>query len=188
MKPSGRVKSMGYGGRRPGFKSWLYYWLVVESWASYQVIWSLVFLTCNMVVTSTSESLYKLNKIMSAAKLLQSCPTLCDPIDGSPPGSPVPGILQARILEWVAISFSNAWKWKVKVKSLSRVRLLETPWTAAYQVPPSIGFSRWEYWSGMPLPSPKIISTKYLLALCPVVQFSSVQLLSRVQLFATHEP
>ena len=71
----------------------------------------------------------------AAAKLLQSCPTLCDPIDGSPPGSPVPGILQARTLEWVAISFSNAWKWKVKVKSLSRVRLFMTPWTAAYQAP-----------------------------------------------------
>ena len=73
----------------------------------------------------------------AAAKSLQSCPTLCDPIDGSPPGSPVPGILQARTLEWVAISFSNAWKWKVEVKSLSRVRLLATPWTAAYQAPPS---------------------------------------------------
>ena len=91
----------------------------------------------------------------AAAKLLQSCPTLCDPIDGSPPGSPVPGILQARTLEWVAISFSNAWKWKVKVKSLSRVQLLETPRTAAYQAPPSMGFSRQEYWSGVPLPSPK---------------------------------
>ena len=77
----------------------------------------------------------------AAAKSLQSCPTLCDPIDGSPPGSPIPGILQARTLEWVAISFSNAWKWKVKVKSLSRVWLLATPWTAAYQAPPSIGFS-----------------------------------------------
>ena len=76
----------------------------------------------------------------AAAKSLQSCPTLCDPIDGSPPGSPVPGILQARILEWVAISFSNAWKRKVKVKSLSRVRLLSTPWTAAYQAPPSMDF------------------------------------------------
>ena len=73
----------------------------------------------------------------AAAKSLQSCPTLCDPIDGSPLGSPVPGILQARTLEWVAISFSNAWKWKVKVKSLSRVRLFESPWTAAYQAPPS---------------------------------------------------
>ena len=88
------------------------------------------------------------------AKSLQSCPTLCDPLDGSPPGSPVPGILQARTLEWVAISFSNAWKWKEKVKSLSHVRLFATPWTAAYQAPPSMGFSRQEYWSGMPLPSP----------------------------------
>ena len=86
-----------------------------------------------------------------AAKSLQSCPTLCDPIDGSPPGFPVPGILQARTLEWVAISFSNAWKWKVKVKSLSPVWLVATPWTAAHQAPPSIGFSRQEYWSGVPL-------------------------------------
>ena len=90
----------------------------------------------------------------AAAKSLQSCLTLCDPRDGSPPGSPVPGILQARTLERVAISFSNAWKWKVKVKALSRVRLLVTPWTAAYQAPPSMGFSRQEYWSGLPLPSP----------------------------------
>ena len=78
----------------------------------------------------------------AAAKLLQSCPTLCNPIDGSPPGSPIPGILQARTLEWVAISFSNIWKWKVKVKSLSLVRLLATPGTVAYQAPPSMGFSR----------------------------------------------
>ena len=76
----------------------------------------------------------------AAAKSLQSCLTLCDPGNGSPPGSPVPGIFQARTVEWVAISFSNAWKWKVKVKSLSRVRLLTTPWTAAYQVPPSMDF------------------------------------------------
>ena len=89
----------------------------------------------------------------AAAKSLQSCPTLCDPIDGSPPGSPVPGILQARTLEWVANAFSNAWKWKVKVKSLSCVRLLATPWTTAHQAPPSMGFSRQEYWSGVPLPS-----------------------------------
>ena len=88
------------------------------------------------------------------AKSLQWCPTLCDPIDGSPRGSPVPGILQERTLEWVAISFSNAWKWKVKVKSLSHVRLLATPSTAAHQAPPSMGFSRQEYWSGVPLPSP----------------------------------
>ena len=89
----------------------------------------------------------------AAAKSLQSCPTLCDPRDGGPPGSPIPGILQARTLEWVAISFSNAWKWKVKVKSLSCVWLLVTPWAAAYQAPPPMGFSRQEYWSGVPLPS-----------------------------------
>ena len=88
----------------------------------------------------------------ATAKSLQSCPTLCDPIDSSPPGAPVPGILQARTLEWVAISFSNAWKWKVKVnvKSFSCIRLFATPWTAAYQAPPSMGFSRQEYWSGVP--------------------------------------
>ena len=90
----------------------------------------------------------------AAAKSLQSCPTLCDPTDGSPPGSPIPGIIQSRTLEWVAISFSNAWKWKVKGKSFSRVRLLATPWTTAYQAPPSMGFSRQEYWRGVPLPSP----------------------------------
>ena len=89
----------------------------------------------------------------AAAKSFQPCPTLEDPIDGSPSGSPVPGILQARTLEWVAISFSNAWKWKVKVKSFSCVRLFVTPWTVAYQAPPHMGFSRQEYWSGVPLPS-----------------------------------
>ena len=97
----------------------------------------------------------------AAAKSLQSCPTLCNPIDSSPPGSPIPGILKARTLEWVAISFSNAWKWKVKVKSLSRVQLLATPWTAAYQAPPFMGFSRQEYWSGVPLPSPIIVPNWY---------------------------
>ena len=91
----------------------------------------------------------------ATAKSLQSCPTLCDPIDGSPPGSPIPGILQTRTPEWVAISFSKAGKWKVKVKSLSRVWPSATPWTAAFQAPPSMGFSRQEYWSGVPLPSPK---------------------------------
>ena len=90
----------------------------------------------------------------AAAKSLQLCPTLCDPRDGSPPGSPIPGILQARTLEWVASSFSNAWKRKVKAKSFSRVRLFVTPWTAAYQAPPSMGSSRRKYWSGLPLPSP----------------------------------
>ena len=84
----------------------------------------------------------------AAAKSLQSCPTLCNPMNGSPPGSLVPGILQARTVGWVVISFSNAWKWKVKVKSLSHIQLLVTPWTAAYQAPPSMGFSRQEYWSG----------------------------------------
>ena len=92
----------------------------------------------------------------AAAKSLQLCPTLCDAIDSSPPGSPVPGIFQARTLEWVAISFSNAWKWKVKMKLLSRIQLLATPWTAAHQTPPSMGFSRQEYWSGVPLPSPTV--------------------------------
>ena len=96
-----------------------------------------------------------LNGHAAAAKSRQSCPTFCDPIDGSPLGSPVPGILQARILEWVAVSFSNAWKWKVKVKLLSRVWLFTNPWTVPYQAPPSMGFSRQEYWSGVPLPSPQ---------------------------------
>ena len=105
----------------------------------------------------------------AAAKSLQSCPTLRDPIDGSPPGSTVPGILQARTLEWVAISFSNAWKWKVKMKSLSHVWLLATPWTAAYQAPPSIGFSRQEYWSGVPL------QYKY-------IQWNTIQPLKRMKL------
>ena len=95
----------------------------------------------------------------SAAESLQSCPTLCDPTDGSPPGSPVPGILQARTLEWVAISLSNAWKWKVKVKLLSHVQLFTTPWTAAYRAPPPVGFSRQECWSGVPSPSPHPWST-----------------------------
>ena len=89
----------------------------------------------------------------AAAKLLQSCSTMCDSIDGSPSGSPVPEILQARTLEWVAISFSHAWKWKVKGKSLSCIWLFVTPWTAAYQALPPMVFSRQEYWSGVPLPS-----------------------------------
>ena len=112
-------------------------WLTQDPWTQSQK-WMLF---CYIGVTAAD------------AKLLQSCPTLCDPIDGSPPGCPIPGILQARTLEWVAISSSNAWKWKVKVKLLSRVRLFETPWTAAYQAPPSMGFSRQEYWSGVPSPS-----------------------------------
>ena len=120
----------------------------------------MLFFTQNLIshITQQISFLYS----AAAAKSLQSCPTLCDPRDGSPSGSPVPGILQARTLEWVAISFSNAWKWKNKVKSLSRVRLLATPWTAAHQAPPSMGFSRQEYWSGVPLPSPaRLGATKW---------------------------
>ena len=101
----------------------------------------------------------------AAAKSLQLCPTLWDPIDVSPPGSPIPGILQAWTLEWVAISFSSAWKWKNKVKSLSCVRLLATPWTAAHQALLPMGFSRQEYWSGVPLPSPRKTPTSALLTM-----------------------
>ena len=104
-----------------------------------------VFLRLTLLCTTVSAA-----AAAAAAKSLQSCPTLCDPIDGSPPGSTIPGMLQARTLEWVAISFSNAWNWKVKVKSLSHVWLLVTPWTAAYQAPLSMRFSKQEYWSGMP--------------------------------------
>ena len=95
-------------------------------------------------------------KTDAAAKSLQSCPTLCNPMDWSLSGFSVHGILQARTLEWVAISFSNAWKWKVKVKLLSRVRLLAIPWTAAYLAPPFMGLSRQQYRSGVPLPSPEV--------------------------------
>ena len=102
-------------------------------------------------------------QLAAAAKSLQLCPSLCDLTDGSPPGSSVPGILQARTLEWVAISFFNAWNWKVKVKSLSHVRLLETPWSAALQAPLSMEFSRQEYWSGVPLPSPTLSPRKPLI-------------------------
>ena len=109
----------------------------------------------NMIDELTTIYLPIKRKRAAAAKPLKSCPTLCDPIDSSPPGSPIPGILQARTLEWVVISFSNAWKWKVKVKPLSHVRPSATPWTAAHQAPPSMGFSRQEYWSGAPLPSPR---------------------------------
>ena len=108
--------------------------------------------------TKAQHPIWSLHKPLDQPLLLllsQFCHVrLCDPIDGSPPGSRVPGILQARTLEWIAISFSNVWKWKVKVKSLSRVQLVATPWTAAYQAPLSMGFSRQEYWSGVPLPSP----------------------------------
>ena len=101
-----------------------------------------------------------LNNATATAESLQSCLTLCDPIDGSPPGSPVPGILQARTQGWAAISFSNAWKWIVKGKSLRSRSCFAIPWTAAYQAPPSMGFSRQEYWSGVPLNKWNIISLK----------------------------
>ena len=114
---------------------------------------------CDPMDSSRSgSSVHYFSAAAAAAKSLQSCSSLWDPIDGGPPGSPIPGILQARTLEWVGVSFSNAWKWKVKVKSLSGVWLLATPWTAAYQAPPSTGFSRQEYWSGVPLPSPYYLS------------------------------
>ena len=117
--------------------------------------WSDLAVAAYIVIIYIDHILYNVTKFTykyaaaAAAKSLQSCPTLCDPIDSSPPGSAVPGILQARTLEWVAISYSSTWKWKVKGKWLSRVRLLATPWTAAHQAPPSMGFSRQEYWSGV---------------------------------------
>ena len=104
-----------------------------------------IFFLVSKFLLSSKYCVWPWESISAAAKSLQSCPTLCDPIDGSSPGSPVPGILQARTLEWVAISFSNAWKWRVNVKSLSRVWLFATPWTAAHQAPPSMGFSRQKY-------------------------------------------
>ena len=110
----------------------------------------------------------------AAAKSLQLCLTLCDPIDSSLQGSSVPRILQARILQWVAISFSNTWKWKVKVKSLSCVQLYATPWTAAYQAPLSMGVSRQEYWSGLPLPSPIRLPTSHI---CWWIEFTCTELL-----------
>ena len=119
-------------------------WTTGSSW--FTCCWSLAWKILSITLLACAAA--------AAAKSLQSYPTLCDPIDGSPPGSSIPGILQARTLEWVAISFSNAWKWKVKVKSLSHVRLFEIPWTAAYQVPLSMEFSRQEYWIGLPFPTP----------------------------------
>ena len=126
--------------------SWMYLW--AHYWALHSIL-----LICLSVLLPVPHCL---DYCSFTAKSLQSCPTLCDPTDGGPPGSPVPGILLARTLEWVAISFSNAWKGKVKVKSLSCVRLFATPWSAAYQAPPSMGFSMQEYWSGVPLPSPTV--------------------------------
>ena len=171
--------------------SWLYPWTgsipkldlgIYQIWQNPQLD---VLILVN-IYSNSSQNIYVLHLILAslirtfgncicsaaAAKSLQSCPTLCDPIDGSPPGSPVPGILQAGTLEWVAISFSNAWKWKGKVKSLSRVRLLATPWTAAYQALPSLGFSRQEYWSGLPFPSPmhEMKSESVVTQSCPTLR------------------
>ena len=113
--------------------------------------------TCPSFVGNARTADLSISLLVAAtAKSLQSCPTLCDPTDGSTLGSAIRGILQAKTLEWVAISFSNAWKWKVKVRLLSHVLLLAAPWTAAYQAPPSMGFSRQEYWSGSPVSSPAL--------------------------------
>ena len=117
-------------------------------------LFSVLILITFLILTLLYSFSHLLNVHAAAAKSLQSCPTLSDPMGCSPLGSSVHRIFQARVLEWVAISFSNVWKWKVKVKSLSHVRLLATPWTAAHQVPPSMGFSRQEHWSGVPSPSP----------------------------------
>ena len=138
------------------YKSNLKWWKwQIKNFCCYCSGWGQFLIDCNRPDDVCNlRILFSTFILAAAAKSLQSCPTLCDPIYGSPPGCPIPGILQARTLEWVAISFSNAWKWKVKVKSLSRVRLLATPWTAAHQAPPSMGFSRQECQSGAPLPSP----------------------------------
>ena len=155
---------------RPGFNPWVGKIPWKSHWLPTPVFWPGEFhglyspWGCKELDTIEQTSLYVRRSYIillniysyaaaAAAKSLQSCPTLCDPIDGSPPGSSASGILQARTLEWVAISFSNAWKWKVKGKLLSRVQLLATQWTAAYQAPPPMGFSRQEFWSGVPLPS-----------------------------------
>ena len=133
-------------------------WSVLPGKTDQAYLWISVVLLCHLLASASCQNLHWLNILFSAAaaaaKSLQSRLTLCDPIDTAHQAPPVPGILQARTLEWVAISFSNAWKWKVKVKSLSLVQLFTTPWTAAHQAPPSMGFSRQKYWSGVPLPSP----------------------------------
>ena len=137
---------------------------VIQQWKAKLQVWTTKLITVFIEVQAISQVSHiriwvhgvgvRKQAASAAAELLQSCPTLCDPIDGSLPASSVPGILQAGTLEWVAISFSSAGKWKVKVKSLSRAILLASPWTAAYQAPLSMGFSRQEYWSELPLSSP----------------------------------
>ena len=129
-----------------------FYWIIFSSWSH-------LFKLLNISKDLTSDYLfiiynksdfYPIFQSTAAAKSLQSCPTLCDPIDGSPPGSSVPGILQARTLERVAIAFSSA----CMLSHFSRVRLCAALWTAAHQAPLSTGFSRQEYSSGLPFPSP----------------------------------
>ena len=132
------------------FKIWWAHKIVLQN--GYANIWPLPPLH---VLKRRSVGFF-LYSATTVAKSLQSCPALCDPTDGSPPGSFVPGILQARTLEWVAISF-NAWEWKVREKLLSCVQILATPWTTAHQALPSMGFSRQEYWRGVSLPSPRAL-------------------------------
>ena len=118
---------------------------IMDCWISSNAFLHLLNWSCGFVFYSIDIVYLLLLLLLSHFSNVRLCVT---PKDTSPPGSPIPGILQARTLEWVVISFSNAWKWKVKVKSLNRIRLLATPWTAAYQAPPPIGFSRQEYWVG----------------------------------------
>ena len=165
-KEPGRLQPMGSQRIRHNWATSLSFLSFASMWDEciYAVVWTFFGnclslglewkLTFSSPVATTKFSKFAGILSAAAAKSPQSCLTLCDPIDGSSPGSPILGILQARTLEWVAISLSNAWKWKVKGKSLSRVRLIATPWTAAHQAPPSMGFSRQEYWSGLPLPFP----------------------------------
>ena len=161
---------MGFSLARLGFHA-----LLQGIFLTQVLNWHLLcLLHCRQILHSLSHA-----AAAAAANSLQLCPIRCNPIDRSPPGSPVPGILQARTLEWVAISFSNTCNWKVKVKSLSRVRLLATPWTTAYQAPPYMGFSRQEYWSGVPLPA--LLEPWGKLLYLTVV----VQSLSLVQIFVT---
>ena len=146
----GRLQSIGLQRVRHDWSDWAAL-IRNQYWISTFDVWKF---SITLLALFLITLFWNILHVSYYAKSLQSCLTLCDPIDGSPPGSPIPGILQARTLEWVAIFFSSAWNWKVKVKSLSRLRLLSTPWTAAYQAPPSMGFSKQEYWSGVPLPSP----------------------------------
>ena len=148
------------------------YWIIIRQKFLQLPVLSSEWEVWQSTLTRSPTTSFILMTAAAAAKSLQSCPTLCDPIDSSPPGFPVPGILQARTLEWAAISFSNAWKWKVEVKSRSRVRLFATPWTAAYQAPPSMGFSKQECWSGVPLPSLTLITALFHLTLSQLTQSS----------------